>query len=356
MTQKIHYTNNVGATLDSIIKRMTPSSVFVITDSNTATFVLPRLAEQSQIVRTSTQICIPAGDASKNTDTLQRVWHALSLARASRHALIINVGGGVVSDLGGFAAATYKRGISCINIPTTLLGAVDAAVGGKTGINFDGYKNQVGAFYLATDVIVSSTFFDTLSKSEKLSGYAEMLKHGLLDSDKALRRLMAFDITDTNHDPEELLELLRRSVAVKEKIVKQDPTEHGIRKALNLGHTIGHAFEEMALRRHDPIPHGYAVARGLVVECVLSSMLQDFDSMLLHTFAKYVRDTYGVFAVTCDDYPALIDLMRQDKKNLNADAINFTLLRAPGDIVTDATIDPETIESALDIYRDLMGI
>lgn len=356
MTQKIHYTNNVGATLDSIIKRMAPSSVFVITDSNTATFVLPRLAEQSQIVRTSTQICIPAGDASKNVETLQRVWHALSLARASRHALIINVGGGVVTDLGGFAAATYKRGIPCINVPTTLLGAVDAAVGGKTGINFDGYKNQVGAFYPATDVIVSSVFFGTLSKSEKLSGYAEMLKHGLLDSDEAVSRLMAYDIIATDHDPDELLELLRQSVAVKENIVKQDPTEQGIRKALNLGHTIGHAFEEMALRRHDPIPHGYAVAQGLVVECVLSSMLQGFDSTLLHTLSQYIRNTYGIFTITCDDYPALIDLMRQDKKNLNADAINFTLLRDPGDIVTDATIDPETIESALDIYRDLMGI
>lgn len=356
MTQNIHYTNSVGAAVDSITRRMAPSSVFVIADSNTAAFVLPKLAEQSQIVRTSTQICIPAGDASKNVETLQRVWHALSLARASRHALIINVGGGVVSDLGGFAAATYKRGIPCINVPTTLLGAVDAAVGGKTGINFDGYKNQVGAFYPATDVIVSSVFFGTLSKSEKLSGYAEMLKHGLLDSDEAVSRLMAYDIIATDHDPDELLELLRQSVAVKENIVKQDPTEQGIRKALNLGHTIGHAFEEMALRRHDPIPHGYAVAQGLVVECVLSSMLQGFDSTLLHTLSQYIRNTYGIFTITCDDYPALIELMRQDKKNLNADAINFTLLRDPGDIVTDATIDPETIESALDIYRDLMGI
>lgn len=356
MAQNIHYTNSVGAAIDGIVSRMAPSSTFVITDSNTATFVLPKLAEQSHSVRTATRIGIPAGDASKNADTLQRVWHALSAARASRHALIINVGGGVVTDLGGFAAATYKRGIPCINVPTTLLGAVDAAVGGKTGINFDGFKNQVGAFYPASDVIVSSIFFATLPVSEKLSGYAEMLKHGLLDSEDAVRRLMAFDITAPDHDASELLDLLRRSVAVKESIVDQDPTEQGIRKALNLGHTIGHAFEEMALRRRDPIPHGYAVARGLVVECVLSSMLQGFDSALLHTFAEYIRDTYGAFAITCDDYPALIELMRQDKKNLNADAINFTLLHAPGDIVIDATIDPETIESALDIYRDLMGI
>lgn len=356
MTQNIHYTNCAGAAIDGIVGRMTPSSIFVITDSNTATFVLPKLVEQSQSIRTATQIGIPAGDASKNADTLQRVWHALSAARASRHALIINVGGGVVTDLGGFAAATYKRGISCINVPTTVLGAVDAAVGGKTGINFDGYKNQVGAFYPASDVIVSSVFFDTLPVSEKLSGYAEMFKHGLLDSDEAVRRLMIFDITAPDHNAAELLDLLHRSVTVKENIVKQDPTEKGIRKALNLGHTIGHAFEEMALHRHDPIPHGYAVAWGLVAECILSSMLQGFDSKLLHTFAEYIRDIYGVFTITCDDYSALIELMRQDKKNLNADAINFTLLRAPGDIVTDVTIDPETIESALDIYRDLMSI
>lgn len=356
MAQNIHYTNSVGIVIDSIVSHMATTSAFVISDSNTGTFVLPKLTEQSQSVHTATQIHIPAGDASKNVDTLQRVWHALSAARASRHALIINVGGGVVTDLGAFAAATYKRGIPCINVPTTLLGAVDAAIGGKTGINFDGYKNQVGAFYPATDVIVSSVFFDTLPVSEKLSGYAEMLKHGLLDSDKAIHRLMAFDITAADHDRDELLDLLRRSVAVKENIVKQDPTEHGIRKALNLGHTIGHAFEEMALRRHNPIPHGYAVAGGLVVECVLSSMLQGFDSTLLHTFAKYVRDIYGAFVITCEDYPALIELMRQDKKNLNADAINFTLLRAPGDFIIDVTIDSETIKSALDIYRDLMGI
>lgn len=356
MAQNIHYTNNVGAAIDSITSRMAPTSIFVIADANTATFVLPKLAEQSQSVRTATQICIPAGDATKNIETLQRVWHTLSVTRASRHAAIINIGGGVVTDLGGFAAATYKRGIPCINVPTTLLGAVDAAVGGKTGINFDGYKNQVGSFYPATDVIVSTILFGTLPKREILSGYAEMLKHALLDSDKAIHQLMAYDITTADNDSGKLLELLRHSVTIKERIVKQDPTEKGIRKALNLGHTVGHALEELALQRHDHIPHGYAVAHGLVVECVLSSMLLGFDSALLHTLAEYIRNTYKIFAITCDDYPTLIELMRQDKKNLNAETINFTLLRSPGDVATDTTIDPETIKSALDIYRDLIGI
>lgn len=356
MLQKIHYTNEVATTLDALTREISPTSTFVLVDSNTAAFVLPQLRADSEVVRSAEVITIHAGDAAKNIETLQRVWHALSQARASRHALLINVGGGVVTDLGGFAAATYKRGIRCINVPTTLLCAVDAAVGGKTGINFDGYKNQVGAFYPADHVIVSAAYFGTLPAGELLSGYGEMIKHGLLDSDDAVSRLLQFDVNSIKSDPERMLQLLRHSVAVKENIVRQDPTEQGIRKALNLGHTIGHAFEELALRRHAPIPHGYAVAWGLVVECVLSSMLRDFDSTLLHTLAGYVKDLYGVFEITCDDYPELIELMRQDKKNVTADALNFTLLRAPGVIVTDVTVAPATVESALDIYRDLMGI
>lgn len=356
MAQKIHYTDNVGAVLDQIVRETAPSETFTIADSNTASFVLPRLQAQSEAARRATAITIPAGDAAKNIDTLQRVWHALSAARASRHALVINVGGGVVTDLGGFAAATYKRGIQCANIPTTLLGAVDAAVGGKTGINFDGYKNQVGAFYPAAHVIVSTIYFDTLPAGEKLSGYAEMLKHALLDSTAATASLLEQDISAMQPGDGRMLELLRHSISVKERIVSQDPEEHGIRKALNLGHTIGHAFEELALQRQAPVPHGYAVAWGLVAECVLSAMLRGFDSALLHTIAGYVRHNYGAFAITCDDYPGLISLMRQDKKNASADAINFTLLDAPGKIATDTVIAPDTIESALDIYRDLMGV
>ena len=356
MSQKIIFTNQLGETLDSLVSNYLASNVYVLVDSNTKAFVLPVLTADSKAVASATVITCPAGDMNKNLDSLQNIWQSLCQGGASRQAVLINVGGGVVTDLGGFAAATFKRGIHCINIPTTLLGAVDAAVGGKTGINYNGFKNQIGAFAPADAVIISTVFFPTLSQQELLSGYGEMLKHGLLDGPQQLADLMRYQVLNPPADPDRLLALVKESVGVKQNIVSQDPTETGLRRALNLGHTIGHAFESLALKRMSPIPHGYAVVWGLVVECILSHLTEGFHSETLHKLADYIYANYGAYDITCDDYPNLIAFMRQDKKNADAEHINFTLLKAPGDFIVDCTVPVEQITAALDIYRDLMHL
>lgn len=352
--QNIIFTNNVGEAIDSVVGEIKPSKLFVLVDTNTDVLVLPRLAAISKAVESATKIVIKAGDEHKDFDTLAEVWSQLSENGATRESMLINVGGGVVTDLGGFAAATFKRGMAFINIPTTLLGAVDAAVGGKTGINFNNIKNQIGAFRQADAVVISATFFDTLSQHDLRSGYAEMIKHGLLESPEVFNRLIDSDVADI--DTNAMLNLLQESVLVKKRIVDADPTEKGLRRALNLGHTIGHAYETLALERHSPIPHGYAVAYGMLTELVISHMQLGFPSDTLQRYAKYVAESYSSFNFTCEDYPNLLAYMAHDKKNASPERINFTLLEQVGKIKIDCIVGQQDIKTALDITRDLMGI
>ena len=282
-----------------------------------------------------------------------QVWKQLGEGGGTRRSLLVNLGGGMVTDLGGFAASTFKRGIKFINIPTTLLSSVDAAVGGKTGINFNGLKNEVGVFNEADAVIISTMPLYTLPIEEVKSGFAEMLKHGLLSGREVFERLLAYDFSKYNAD--ELLVLLEESVNVKREIVRQDPHEKGLRRALNLGHTVGHAFESMAMKRQNPIPHGYAVAWGMIVELVLSHMQLGFDSDMLHRYADFVYSNYGAFHITCDDYPELISLMRHDKKS-NSGEMNFSLLSGVGEIKINCEATEDDVKAALDIYRDLVHI
>ncbi len=340
--QSIVYTNLVQASLEQSIARMKPASVFIITDVN----VDPLTPD---ILPSARRIVIPAGDSAKTLSTAESVWSALAREGATRSSLAVNLGGGMVTDLGGFCAATFKRGMSFINVPTTLLGAVDAAVGGKTGINFMGLKNEIGVFRPADEVIVSTRFFSTLPQSELMSGYAEMIKHALLHSPELLAQTLDHDPADT----EALLPLLEKSIGIKRDIVDADPTEQGMRRALNLGHTAGHAFEALAMSQGQPVPHGYAVARGLVVELALSRMLSGLPTTILENVARFVREHYSNPAITCDDYPALLSLMSHDKKNHTPDRINFTLLEAPGKAIIDNEVAADDITTALDIFRDL---
>lgn len=352
--QKLIFTNEVAEAIDSIIAKNKQSKVFVLSDTNTYHLVLPRLIQTSQRIADATTITISAGDMNKNLESLSHIWEQLCNNRATRKSILINIGGGVITDIGGFAGATFKRGIEFINVPTTLLSAVDAAVGGKTGINFNGFKNEIGAFQEASAVIISTLFFDTLPQEELLSGYAEMLKHGLISNKETYNRLLNYDMTNPN--TKGLLTLLEESVNVKRRIVEEDPTEKGIRRALNLGHTAGHAFESMSLQRMSPIPHGYAVAWGLIVELILSHLKFGFPSTELQHIATYVHDHYGAYTITCDDYAALLEFMHHDKKNENATEINFTLLEDVGRLHIDQSCSEDEIKNALDIYRDLMHI
>lgn len=351
MAQNIVFSNDIEGTLDNVLAAKSFNCIAVIVDDNTARLVLPTL--HSSALEKAHVITIGAGDVNKNLDTLASVWTSLEQMGATRSSLVVNLGGGVVTDLGGFAAATYKRGIPFINCPTTLLTAVDAAVGGKTGINFNGLKNEVGCFQEAIDVIISTRFFTTLPERELKSGYAEMLKHGMLSGHDDYERLLQFDFTAVDYD--RLLDLLKTSVLIKEKIVRADPHEHGLRRALNLGHTVGHAFESLALRRGKPVPHGYAVAWGLVAEMVLSHMQLGFAASDLHQLARFVSDNYGAFYITCDDYDELLDLMHHDKKSQHGE-INCSLLSTCGDVKVGNTIADDDMKVALDIYRDLLGI
>lgn len=349
MTQQVLYCNDVDATLNNIIGGGNYNAVMVLVDSNTCKLVLPQLPclSNAHIIE------IAPGDENKNLDSLVHVWQLMHNAGATRKSLLVNVGGGSITDLGGLAAATFKRGIAFINLPTTVLGAVDAAVGGKTGINFNGLKNEIGVFAPASTVIVSTCFLNTLPHRELKSGFAEMIKHAMLSSQKQLFKLLDFDLS--NIDYEKLLEMLKSSVKIKENIVAQDPTEQGLRKALNLGHTVGHAIESLAMEHGKPVPHGYAVAWGLVAEAVISHLTLGFPSDDLYGLARFVRENYGAPSITCYHYDRLITLMQHDKKSRDGE-INCTLLNKCGDFTIDNTIAPDTMKNALDILRDLLGV
>ena len=347
--QKVVIAQDLEQSLEEAVKACEHDRMFILVDETTERCCLP-VVEGFGVLKGAQRIVIGATDTHKTLESLAHVWEELGKGGATRHSLLINIGGGMVTDLGGFAASTFKRGINYINIPTTLLAMVDASVGGKTGINFRGLKNEIGVFSNASTVILDTQFLKTLDAENICSGYAEMLKHGLISNEKMWAELVNFELGSLNLDVSSLKRMLADSVSVKERIVTEDPTEQGIRKALNLGHTIGHAFESLALQRK-PVLHGYAVAWGLVCELYLSSIKTGFPTDKLHQTVGFIKAHYGKMTITCDDYPTLLELMKHDKKNV-ADTINFTLLGGIGDIRINQTATKEEIYEALDFYRE----
>ena len=395
MAQKVIFSEQLERTLETAIGECHPDRLFVLTDDNTRRLCWPVVKDYGCLAAAQL-ITIPAGDEHKNFTSLSHVWQQLQQGGATRHSLMVCLGGGMVTDLGGFAASTFKRGIAFINIPTTLLAMVDASVGGKTGINFCGLKNEVGVFSEAQAVIICTRFLQTLDMQNVLSGYAEMLKHGLISNKEHWAELLRFPIEGLNRQDVEdssggqdpsggLASLLARSVAVKERIVEADPHEQGLRKALNLGHTIGHAIEEWSFKptpnpsrgegslgtlsgvkanqaplpsggdgggSSSPLLHGYAVAYGLVGELYLSAVKCHFPTDRLRQTVQFVREHYGTPAITCNDYPALLRLMTHDKKN-TAGTINFTLLSDIGELQLNQSATDEEICEALDFLREM---
>lgn len=380
MQQQIIISNDIEHDLATAVAESEHDRVFVLTDDTTHECCLPKVAAllaQYDAV----PITIAHGDQHKTLAALGDVWTALQQGGATRHSLLINLGGGMITDLGGFAAATFKRGINFINIPTTLLAMVDAAVGGKTGINFGGLKNEIGAFADARFVIINTCFLDTLDAENLCSGYAEMLKHALISDERMWAEHVNFDLLQP--DLTELQHMVAESISVKERIVAEDPHEHGIRKALNFGHTIGHALEEFTLQqaggavvstapenkptpgdavvstapnsqltpKKRPLLHGYAVAFGLIGELYMSARKAGFPTERLHQTTRFIRENYAQTEFTCNDYPTLLNLMRHDKKNTSG-VINFTLLHNIGDIRINQTATDEEICEALDFIRE----
>ncbi len=345
--QEVVISDQLEQALTTAMKKCEYDRVFILADETTARLCVPAI-EKVGGLESAYHIVIGATDACKTLSSLTHVWEELGKGGGTRHSLLINIGGGMVTDLGGFAASTFKRGISYINIPTTLLAMVDASVGGKTGINFGGLKNEIGVFSNAHTVILDTQFLQTLDRQNICSGYAEMLKHGLISGEQMWAELITFDLEQP--DLAKLRQMVADSVAVKERIVEEDPTEQGIRKALNLGHTAGHAFESFALR-HKPVLHGYAVAWGLICELYLSTVKTGFPSDKMRQTVSFIKEHYGKMTITCDDYPDLFELMTHDKKNTSG-IINFTLLGGIGDIRINQTATKEEIFEALDFYRE----
>lgn len=347
-----YLTYDPAVTIDDTVAALGPDKVLIVTDTNVEREYLPRL-KGSKVVSSSPLIAIVPGEGGKNMESVTRIWDKLEEIGATRRSLVLNIGGGVVTDLGGFAAACYKRGIKTVNYPTTLLGAVDAATGGKTGINFRGLKNEIGAFHLPAKVIVSALPFSSLPKSELLSGYAEMIKTALISD-----RNFYISLLDMDHilNDENLLgQAVEKCVRIKDDVVAQDPTEKGLRKILNFGHTAGHAFESLRLQRKMEVTHGNAVAHGMLVALILSHIRLGFDSAELHHYKTFLKDYYGGALICCEDVEEVMHKMNSDKKNRRYGEPVFTLLKGIGEPEIDCIPTQSEIKEALEIYIDMMA-
>ena len=350
-TQKVIICQNLQVDLHSAIQKCPHDKLFILVDEHTKQLCLP-LISRLECLKNAYIITIGPEDIHKNLETLAHVWKELSDQGATRHSLMINLGGGMITDLGGFAASTFKRGFQYINIPTTLLAMVDASVGGKTGINFNGLKNEIGVFSPAEYVLIDTEFLKSLDSHNLLSGYAEMLKHGIISTTEHWAELLNFDLNQIDYKA--LQQLVAHSVSIKEDIVEKDPFEKNIRKALNLGHTVGHAFESLALENNRPVLHGYAVAWGIICELYFSFIKVGFPKDKLRQTIQFIKENYGVLPFDCKQYDRLYEFMTHDKKN-SAGIINFTLMGEIGDIRINQSANKEEILEILDFYRETMG-
>ena len=321
----------------------------VIADEHTAAACLPLIEAHVRKAPRSEVIVVPAGERHKHLDTCRFLWDKLFAVGAGRNWCCLNLGGGVIGDMGGFAAATFKRGMDFIQIPTTLLSQVDASVGGKLGIDYHGVKNSIGVFQNPRAVWVDPGFLSTLPPRELRSGFAEVIKHALIADGSAWETLLGVDDLAQLDWPAVITE----SVDIKRRIVLADPLEKGARKALNFGHTVGHAVESYFLETPEPLLHGEAVALGMVCEAWISArrgLLSDSDYQSL---VNFVLRIYGHRFVPSSSFSDLLDLMRQDKKN-EGSAINFTFLTGLGSHRVNETATPEVIRESLLAYNRLV--
>ena len=350
---KIHsniiFSQQIEGELRQIVQLYASGKVFLLTEQNAEELCMPLI--QSVVTQYGIKhLSIGAGEESKNIRSIEKVWQFLSENGADRKSLLINLGGGMLTDLGGFAASTFKRGMDFVNIPTTLLAQVDASIGGKTGFNFNGLKNEIGVFQEPVAVIINTHFLKTIDRNNFLSGYAEMIKHGFIKSPQHWEELQQFDLDNPDYD--RLATVIAHSVAVKEWHVLNDLTEKNIRKALNFGHTVGHAFESYAMKNGTPVLHGYAVVYGMIAELYLSVKKCNLPLNTLNEISGWLFDKYGKFPISEEDYAALYELMTHDKKN-EGTRINFTLIPVIGEVAINQDCTREEIYQALDYYRSL---
>lgn len=345
----IVFSQHLDDELKKIVQKYPAGKVFLLTEQTAARICLPVIDPVLNEFNIP-KVIIPVGEENKTIHSVIQVWDFLSNHGADRKSLLINLGGGMLTDLGGFAASTFKRGMDFLNIPTTLLAQVDASLGGKTGFNFNGLKNEIGVFKEPELVLINTNFLKTIDRENFLSGYAEMLKHGLIKSFMHWQELLRYDLE--NIDYEMLQEIVAHSVAVKEWHVLNDLTEQDIRKALNFGHTIGHAFESYALKTGRPILHGYAVVYGMIAELYLSLRQCGLELSELEKISSWLISKYGKFSIRESDFEALYQLMTHDKKN-EGNRINFTLIAEIGKVEINVDCSKELIFEALEYYMSL---
>lgn len=348
-TYKVHFNQKGYLELNAYINSHNFSKLFILVDSNTHQYCLSKFMAELTTILPIEVIEIESGEQYKSIETCVGVWNALSDIGADRKSLMLNLGGGVVTDLGGFVACTFKRGIKYINIPTSLLAMVDASVGGKTGVDLGVLKNQIGVISSGDMVIVDTSFLDTLPQNHLKSGLAEMLKHGLICDKSYFDKLTDLSRLTLN----DLDELIHESILIKKNIVTKDPFERNERKHLNFGHTLGHAIESYFLshQEKEALLHGEAIAIGMILECYISSELLNFPKDDLNYITETLSRIYQHVSIVHDDYDAIIELLKYDKKNEHG-KINFVLLNEIGNPKIDCQVENSVIVKSFEYYNN----
>ena len=343
----IYFNSEAYTALNRVLKEKNYSRIFILVDENTHRDCLPLFLSSVETKADLEIIEMEVGETHKTIDTCVQIWHALSEMGADRKSLLINLGGGVVTDLGGFVASTFKRGMEFINIPTSLLAMVDASIGGKTGVNLGVLKNQIGVINQPQMVLVMVDFLNTLDKREVSNGFAEMLKHGLIKDESYWSELKGVT-TIKVLDP-----FIYKSILIKNNIVQQDPNEHNLRKILNFGHTLGHAIESYFLQKdkNAALLHGEAIAIGMIMEAFLSFKLCGLGKHQLEDIKNTILDRYEKVSFKKQDIEAILQLLKFDKKNSHGQ-INFVLLKFIGGAIIDQRVPIVLFEEAFAYYKD----
>lgn len=342
--ESIIFSGNISQDLERFLATKRYSKLGVIADSNSFSACYPLISES---LPEHSYFSFEAGEINKNINTCTKIWQWMTDQGFDRKALIINLGGGVTGDMGGFCASTYKRGIRFINIPTSLLSQVDASVGGKLGVDFNGFKNHIGVFNVPEAVIISTAFLATLPLPELRSGYAEVIKHGLIRNANYFESLKMQDWENQNWK-----DIIEKSVSIKREVVEKDPKEDGLRKILNFGHTVGHAVESYYLDSDRHLLHGEAIAVGMIAEAYLSKKLCGLSASALDTITEFLLFVFDKIEIPAEDLEKITELCFQDKKN-EGKVINCSLLRRIGECDYNIPVSSENIIESLNFYNEL---
>ncbi len=342
----IELTQSPLKSLQEILRESEHSSIAILVDEHTEASCYPLFADLPDHVL----IQIHSGEQHKTITTCEHIWSKLTSARFDRKSVLINIGGGVIGDMGGFAAACFKRGIDFINIPTTLLAQVDASIGGKLGIDFEGLKNHIGVFRMPLKVIISPIFLNSLDQRQINSGFAEVIKHGLIYDIEYFKSLKSPE----SYGQDQFLSLISESIKIKNQVVEKDPQEHGLRKILNFGHTIGHAIESLFLESNHTLFHGEAIAVGMICETFLSKKKLGLKKDQLNEIIEFITGIYPKIDLNNLDKTQFLDKLEQDKKNKGID-IQAALLSEIGSAKYEVSISKEDAIESLDFYSSVFS-